>query len=176
MNSKTIIIYKSETGFTQRYAQWIGEALKGNTVDWKERKKINFAEYDTVIYGGSFHAGFITGLKWFKSRLPELTGKKVVVFATGATPPQAPEVQTAMEQNFADIKAADVKTFYFHGGLCYEKMGTGSKLMMAMFRTVLKKAEGENSEAYKMVQHSYDFSSKEFIKPLVEYCRGQENE
>lgn len=55
-------------------------------------------------------------------------------------------------------------------GLCYEKMSRVDKILMAFFRFMLKKTEGK-SEAYKMVQNSYDYATKDSIKPLVEYCK-----
>ena len=57
-----------------------------------------------------------------KSKLPELKNKKVVVYATGAMPADAPETKEAMEKNFTEAEAAQVKSFFLHSGLCYEKM------------------------------------------------------
>ena len=42
---------------------------------------------------------------------------------------------------------------------------------MKIYAFMLKKTEGE-SEAYKMIRHSYDISSKELIIPLTEYIRS----
>ena len=53
---KTIVIYKSKTGFVRKYAEWIAEDL---LADIFEVSKVNInmlAKYDTVIFGGSLHA------------------------------------------------------------------------------------------------------------------------
>lgn len=170
MNYKALVIYKSKTGFTERFAKWICDELSCDMISYEKRETICFDPYDTIIFGGGFYAGMISGLKWFKKKLPELSGKTIIVFATGATPPEAPDIQKALKQNFTDDEWAKIKVFYMQGGLCYEKMGAGDKIMMAMFRKMLKKTQGE-SEAYKMVQHSYDHASKDTILPLVEYCK-----
>lgn len=172
MKNKILVVYKSKTGFTERFAQWIGEELPAELVPYKQRKSVCLDEYDTVIFGGGFHAGMIGGVKWLKEKLPQLKDKSVVVFATGATPSNAPDVKKAIDQNFTDEEREKIKIFYMQSGLCYEKMGTADKLMMAVFRNMVKKTEGENSETYKMIQQSYDYSSKDSIRPLVEYCQN----
>lgn len=82
-----------------------------------------------------------------------------------------PEIQTALISNFTDDQWARVKTFYMQSGLRYEEMGLKDKAMMAMFRTMLKAMKGHEEESMA-VSGSFDATSKEFIKPLVEYCRG----
>ena len=63
------------------------------------------------------------------------------------------------------------KVFYLPSGLNYEKMGAVDRAMMAMFRSLMKKKEGEDSEAYRAVSASYDISSKEYLKPLLQYLK-----
>lgn len=169
---KTIIIYHSKTGFTKRYAEWIQEQLNAELIPFKEKGKIVLNEYDNIIFGGGFHAGMILGAAWVKNQLPLLNkNQKVVVFATGATPPEAEDVPKALAQNFTESESKRIKTFYFQSGLNYEKMGLFDKLLMKGFRSMLKKTEGE-SEAYKMVQSSYDASSREQIAPLIAYLNS----
>lgn len=172
MKQKTLILYESKTGFTEQYARWISLELHAQTLPLKKVKVVHFEDYDTVIFGGGFHGGRINGLKSFLSLLPKLDGKTVVVFATGATPAESPSVEEALQQNFTDEQRKQIRVFYLQSGLCYEKMSLSSKLMMTVFRTMIKRTEGE-SETWKMLQHSYDFSSKKFIRPLVDYCRKE---
>lgn len=169
MSHNSIVIYKSKTGFTERFAKWIGEELSCDVIPYARRSAINFDAYDTVIYGGGIYAGGIGGLKWFKEKLPAMAGKKVVVFASGATPSDSAETAKCLRQNFTDDEWSQIKAYYFQGGLCYEKMSLGSRIMMSMFRSMLKKQEGD-SEAYRAIASSYDCASKEDLKPLLEYC------
>lgn len=168
---KTLLIYKSKTGFTERYARWIAEELGCDLLPYGERNRADFTAYGTVIYGGYFHAGLISGLKWFKGKYPLLAGKRIVVFAVGAMPQDGPDVDKCLRQNFTGEEWEKTKVFYLQGGLRYDKMGKLDKFMMSAFAGHLKKTEGEYSEIYKMVTRSYDISGREWIKPLVEYCR-----
>lgn len=173
MKNKTIVIYKSKTGFTERYAQWICEELGCEKVAYRDKESVCFDDYETIIFGSGFHAGQISGLKWFLKNISKLEEKTNIVFATGATPPNVPDVQKALRQNFSEEEWNKIKVFYIQSGLNYEKMGSADKLMMSIYRKMVKKTEGE-SETYKMIENSYDFTSKESILPLIEYCKSIE--
>ena len=159
--NKTLIVYRSKTGFTERYARWISEALSCDLAAYGDRKQQSFDSYDTILFGGWIHAGKIQGVKWFLSQAPKLEGKKLAIF---------PGVSKAWEQNLTEEERAKIKTFYFQSGLSYERMGLPDRIMMSAFRAMLKKTEGD-SEAYRMVQRSFDCASKDAILPLVEFCR-----
>lgn len=145
---KTIVIYSSETGFTQRYAQWIAETLGCEAVSWKEIAQEKIKEYDRVIYGGSLVAAHIAHWNKMSSFKPEQT----IVFAVGMTPDSEEYKQEIKKAN----ALSDVPFYYFRGGVNYEKLGFFK-------RNLLKKITG--------LQESEDFSDKESILPLVEACR-----
>lgn len=166
----TLIIYKSKTGFTKRYATWIAEELHADLIPFQKKEKVSLSSYDTIIFGGGFYAGKINGLGWLKKHLPVLSGKKVVVFATGATPSESDQAKKALAQNVTEQERNQIKLFYFQSGLCYEKMSVMDRWMMKMFRSMLKKTQGQE-EAYRMIQSSFDVCSKAAIQPLVEECR-----
>ena len=63
---RTIVIYKSKYGATDRYAAWIGEELDCPVVELENFDKKSIDEYDNIIYGGGVHAGGIRGWEDFK--------------------------------------------------------------------------------------------------------------
>lgn len=172
-----LIVYCSKTGFTQKYAEWMGEKLSKemscDLVSYNKRKKVSFEKYDIVVFGGGFHAGQINGLKWFKAQLNKMNEQlkqgRIAVFATGAMPVEMPDVEKSLRQNFTEQEWTQIKTFYLPGGLCYEKMGIGDKIMMSIFRAMLKEAKVD-SQMQQIVSHSFDITSKEAILPIVEWC------
>lgn len=168
---KTLVIYKSNTGFAEKYAKWLSEELNCDLLNYENRNTINWSDYEAVIYGGGIYAGSINGIDWLKSKLPELKNKKVVVYATGAMPADAPETKEAMEKNFTVAEAAQVKSFFLHSGLCYEKMAFKHKLMMKMFCKMLKT---KNPQTYQILRLSFDHTSKEALKPLLAYINDNE--
>lgn len=167
---KGIVLYRSKTGFTKRYAEWIAQALGCQAEAYKGPGKRPLEAYDVIVYGGGFHAGMINGLKAFLTELPRLEGKRIAVFATGATPEGMPEVEKAMRQNFTDAQWSAVRAFYVQSGLCYERMGLGDRAMMAVFRAILRRTKADET-MQRMVAHSFDCCDEAKIKPLVAFCR-----
>ncbi|MDE6847513.1 MAG: flavodoxin domain-containing protein [Lachnospiraceae bacterium] len=174
--NKVLIVYYSKTGFTKKYAEWIEESLsEGLSCDvfsYSKRRKIQLSQYDIILFGGGFHAGQINGIKWFKTQMHKLSdnaNRRIAVFATGAMPAEAPDIEKALRQNFTEEEWAKITAFYLPGGLCYEKMGVGDRLMMAAFRALLKE-KNVDSQMQQIVAHSFDLTSKELITPLVEWC------
>ena len=49
--SKTAVIYKSKTGFTCKYAQWIAEETGCDLFSYEQREKVDFSRYDTILCG-----------------------------------------------------------------------------------------------------------------------------
>ena len=97
---KTIVIYKSKTGFTKKYAEWIAEDLSADIFDVSKVTINMLTEYDTMIYGGSLYAVGINGVKFITQNINKLKDKKVVVFATGASPSREEAVNEVRNKNF----------------------------------------------------------------------------
>lgn len=168
---KAIVIYRSKTGFTKRYAEWIGAALNCEAVAWKDAQAMDLTAYDTLIYGGWFHAGSIIGLKKFL-QTAEPMKKNIVAYAVGASPAENPDIESSMKRNFTQEQWERIKAFYFPGGLNYEKMGAVDRTLMAAFRAMVKKQEGADSMMYQMLCKSYDLTDEKYIQPLVAHCQG----
>lgn len=80
----TIIVYSSQTGFTEKYANWLGDRLSAKVMKLDEAKKISSAEFDkadAVIYGGWVMAGKPVGADWFLKHIPEWKEKSLCYFA-----------------------------------------------------------------------------------------------
>ena len=84
-------------------------------------------------------------------------------------PPDASVVKETLEKNFTPQEAAQIQTFYLHSGLSYEKMPFKHTLMMKMFCKMLKK---KDAEAYETLRASFDHTSRESLKPLLEYVKS----
>lgn len=166
---KTLIIYNSKTGFTKKYAQWLSEEIDCTLIPFSEAGSADLSSYDTVIFASWFHAGRIKELNWFKKQ--PLAGKNKVVLATGATPADSPQTQNALLENFKD-SGKEYTPFYVQGGLCYEKMGTADKILMSLFKKMVKKSAGEDSDMYRMISQSCDISKKENLEPLISYLKS----
>ncbi|ROR27149.1 flavodoxin-like protein [Mobilisporobacter senegalensis] len=166
-----IVIYKTYTGFTQRYAEWIAEELNCKALSVKDVSSNDLSNYRTIIYGGGIYAGQINGLKSFKNNIMKGKDNRLIIFATGAAPIEVLSPEDIMNANFP-VQKDKIPFFYLQSGLNYDKMGIGHKIMMAAFRGMLKIKKNKTPEEQGMlngIKKSHDFSRKEYINSLVEY-------
>jgi len=178
MNDRILVAYKSVTGFTEQYAKWIAEELNCTAMELKDVSESKMSEYDTVIFGGRFHAGLVDGLKKAKEKFARSAAARLVVFATGATPNTAEDmIEEAWRNNFTPEELEQIPHFYMQGGLRYEKMPFGDRLMMKVFSSMVKRKKDKSEYEQTMEQaldDSYDVSSRKYIAPLVSYIHQKD--
>ena len=170
-----IVIYKSSTGFTEKYGKWIAESLECDAISIKEISDRELAKYDTVIYGASIHAGQISGLKKMKSMMSQMPDKKLIVYATGAAPAAAGSSQDITKANFTEDELKKSPFYYFQGGLSYEKMNLPNRLLMKAFSSMMNKKKDKSEEEAGMaasLKESYDISDRKYIEPLITYINS----
>ena len=54
---KILIIYKSSTGFTKKYAGLLAEKLDCRAINFKNIRSVSLSSYDMLIFGTRAHAG-----------------------------------------------------------------------------------------------------------------------
>ena len=169
-----LIVYKSGTGFTKRYADWIAETVACQKIPFAKISDVDINDYDVIVYGAGIYAGRIKGLKKFKKKVSDLHGGEIVVFASGAAPYTDEIVSKIKEENFTDEELNHIEFFYFQSGLNYERMGLTDKILMKSYGTILKlkmnKSDTETGTIEALAK-SYDYSSREQIKPVVDYLQ-----
>lgn len=177
MSNKILIIYKSRTGFTKRYAEMITEEIDCTLIDYKSITATTMSEFDTVVFGSRAHAGMIDGYKKAKEMFQKSAAKKFILFVTGATPNAAEEViKEFWKQNLSTDELENIPHFYMQSGLNYEKMSLPDKAMMKMAAAMMKKKKEKDSyerEFEQAITSSYDISSKEYIKPLISFLKEE---
>lgn len=171
---KTIIIYSSKTGFTEKYAQWLQRDLGCDCVEFSRRGEVSLAEYQAIAFGAGVYVGKIRGLAWLKRRLPAIRGKRVAVFFTGAMPPDPADILRVERENFQPEELRFIRPFYLQGGLNYAAMSPGDRLLMAVFRKMLKARASSPKEKVMLqnVQCSFDKTGPENLKPLEAFLLG----
>lgn len=165
---KVLIIYHSKTGFSKRYAQWLAEALDCQAIPFKERKRVSENDYEKIIFFGGLYAGQMSGLKWLKNKLPELSGKRLAAVAVGCAPMDGPDLSESMTKLFGGTP--EIKGFYCQGGLDYEHMGAVDRAMMAALRASLK-GKPEMAEMLAGISRSFDAADRKYLAPLVRWAR-----
>ena len=167
---KTIVAYKSKSGYTKTYAEWIAQELD---CDIKENAGISdIIGYDTIIYGGGMYAGGFNGIKLITKNLDKLSGKKIALFAVGSNPGREHEMQPFWEKVLTAEQQKQIGHFYLRGGFDFSKLTAGDKILMKMLKVRLQKLK-ERTEDEQGMLDAYDtpvdFRDKDNIKPLIDF-------
>ncbi|MBN1275437.1 flavodoxin [Candidatus Woesearchaeota archaeon] len=168
---KAIVIYKTVSGFTKKYAEWIANDLKADIIEQKEANKNMLQKYDIIVYGGSLHAIGIIGLKKVYNLMKAIPEKKLVVYATGASPYNKKVIDDITKHNIQDDKT---KLFYLRGGFDKNKLDFKNRIIMRMFISILRRKKNKSEDEEGMIQawnKPVDFTDKKNIKELVSFVK-----
>lgn len=162
---KRIVLFQSNSGFTEKYARWIAEELGCEALP---RKKVNakeLADYDQVIFGGWIMGSHIMGYDKIKAlNLPHL-----FVFGVGATPASKELVESLRNVNAMGSEPL----YYYVGGVSQEKLGFIQKGMLKMVSKATLQNQNCTEEEAKMAKAlttSFDNTRKEYIGELIQDC------
>lgn len=178
MNKRIVVVYKSITGFTKRYAQWIAEAIDCDIKEISNVSGATLQQYDTVIYGGGLYAGGVSGMKKLVKLYPAISDKELILFTCGVANTELSENIKHIEDGISKVIPKDMHTcmkqFHLRGGIDYSKLSVIHRMMMWMLcRTVKKKGYENLSGDDKMIVDTYgkrvDFSDQKTIKPILDY-------
>lgn len=171
---KCLVIYKSKTGFTEKYAKWIAKEVSADIYNYSEVNKEIFKDYDVVVYGGSLHAAGIQGIKLIKDNL-NLLKKRLVIFAVGATPCREETIKEIKHNNFSREQQERIHFFYLRGGFNYNKLPFIDKILMKLLRLKLKRKTSLTSDEKGMLNayaKPVDFTERENIDDILSCIRS----
>lgn len=175
---KIVVIYESKYGYTRRYAKWIAEELSCPVYERRKFRPQDFAQYDTVIYGGGLYAGGISGIRLLARSQAALSGKKLILFTCGLADTDNPDnivgIRASLDKALPENLAEQVQCFHLRGGIDYSRLSLVHRSMMSMLCKMLrKKDEDALSKEDRQILDTYgkqiDFTERESIRPIVEY-------
>jgi menaquinone-dependent protoporphyrinogen IX oxidase len=172
---KAVVLYKSKTGFVKKYAQWIAEELHADIFEASEITVDRLADYDTIIYGGGLYAVGINGVKLITQNTDKLEGKKIVVFASGATPSRQDDIKQVRDKNFTLEQQKNIKFFYLRGGFDNSKLQFVDRILMMLLKWKLKSKKKLTPDEKGMLaayNQPVDFTRKKYIEELISYVNS----
>lgn len=176
---RTIVVYSSISGFTEKYAAWIADALGADLRRLKEIGSRDIRGYDCIVYGGSLHAVGVYGLKRTK-KLIERAGfahgeQRLVVFGVGASPPKAETIAQVRDANFTPEEQGYIPFFYFRGGFDFSRLDPFHKIIMTLFKWKIARKPRKTPDELGMLkayESPADFTDPATIQGLVETVRS----
>ncbi len=169
--SNAIVLYRSKSGFTKKYAQWIASATGAKLSDARYIKPADLDGYDTIVFGGGLYVGGINGLSLITKNLERLKGKKLIVFTQGATPVRPDIFEEVKNQNLTAEQLKYIEFFMLRGGFDYSKLTVIDKLLMILMKIKLKSRKKPNADERGLLAaytHPVDFTNERHIASIVE--------
>ena len=81
---KTIIYYKSNTGFTKEYVDLLAPRIECDEVhEIKKIKNKDIKDADNIVFMGPLRNNVIVGLNKFLKRYEKIENKNIFIFAVG---------------------------------------------------------------------------------------------
>jgi menaquinone-dependent protoporphyrinogen IX oxidase len=130
---KTLIVYKSRYGSTQKYAEWLKEDLKDSELiesEGFESKDLN--QYDWIVFGSSIYTGKFDILPLMIKSLDKIKSKKLYLFVVGSEPPESEASKINYEQLPKEIKESLSGFLKVSGKIDLKKMSFIHKIMLKM--------------------------------------------
>ena len=150
-----VIIYKSKTGHTERYAKMLSEELNIPCYSYKDAK---VSENDEVIFLSYIYASKIMGL----SKILNKCNVKVII-AVGALAYSKDYVETLKDAN--NIK---LPFFYLRGGIDYSKLN----FFFCKFLPIIgKDIAKDDKELLNLFKNGGDFVTKDNLKEVFNYLK-----
>jgi menaquinone-dependent protoporphyrinogen IX oxidase len=174
-NMRTLVIYRSISGFTRKYAEWIAQELNADIYDVRDFDAAMFSNYELVVFGGSLHAIGINGIKTIKKNFPHLKNKKIIIFAVGASSPRKHELEEIKSKNFTVEQRQNIAFYYLRGGFNYNKLDHLNKVVMTLFKIRIKLKKKRTTDEIGMLaaySRPIDCTKKENITKIVEYAKS----
>ena len=131
---KTLVLYQSKTGNTEKYAQDIAKRVNADIFPLKRFKAKKLAEYDTIVFGGWVKAGKIQGIDEFLSNWDLMKEKNVIIFSVGMSFADKDTRAAMIETNV--LYDYHMRYYQFRGSFDFNKLGPIEKFLM-------KKAVGQ---------------------------------
>lgn len=175
---KNIVVYESKYGSTERYAKWIAKELHCKISRIKDINIDELANYDNIIFGGCIHEGKLKGFKKIRKNTNKLKDKNFFIFGVALAETEDSGYKKFKNKNFSKLNV--VEEHYLRGAFNFNKATFIDKMMMIMFKMILKlrNSNNEYDEIISMIGSDVkpiDFTNKENIRPIVQAVRDLDN-
>lgn len=149
----SIIVYGSEYGSAQEYAQELAKQLKLKCIDYHhfDVKK----SYQTIIYIGSLYAGGVKGM------ISSHQYQDLLVASVGLSDPKnqknTDKIKEHLKKQVPNLTIEDEQIFHLRGAIDYSKLTFIHRILMGMlYRKVRKTPESQLDAESRQLLETYN--------------------
>ena len=174
--SETIVLYSSRYGAARQYAHMAAVELGRGARDVKDVRSAasrDIMNADRIILCGGIYAGGLSGVSWMRKNSAALAGKKVVLFAVGASPWDEKAVEQLRERNLKGLPG-NVVLFYGRGAWDESAMSFKDRTLCRMLQKAVAKKDPASCEPWETALleasgRSCSWIDKKYLEPVYEY-------
>lgn len=167
---KVAVVYRSKSGYTEKYAKWISKAAGADLLKGEKTKAEDLLDYDTIVYGGGLYAVGINGLKLITDNYDKLKDKKLIVFGVGASPVRPAIVEEVKNKNLTKEQQETIEFFLLRGGFDKRKLKPVDAFLMQIMKINLKLKKNPTPDEKGMLNaytHPVEFTNEKLIEPIL---------
>ena len=170
-----VIIYGSQYGSTYRYAKQLSEQTNITAVSYKEAPDLSGMR--TIIYMGGLYAGGVLGMAKSLRGFSFQNGQKLIIVTVGLADPDESEnrenIRTSLQKQLSPELIGRAKIFHLRGGIDYQKLSFGHRMMMkllyqSLHKTPLEKQTAENRALIETYGKQVDFTDFGALEPIIQ--------
>jgi len=176
MNLKATVLYRSKTGFTKKYAEWIAEDLSvdAHNLDDVKNLSVLLQGTDTLVFGGGLYAIGINGLKKLLADESMRDIRNIFVFCTGLSIDSEEVQREIYESNIKGVDKLNIKLYYYRGGFNFKKLSLMDQFLMRILKLKIelkkkrKKLASDELGMLAVFNRQVDFTDRKLIRKLVQ--------
>lgn len=155
----SIIVYGSEYGSAQEYAQELAKQLKLKCIDYRhfDVKK----SYQTIIYIGSLYAGGVKGMASSLGKISSHQYQDLLLASVGLSDPKnqknTDKIKEHLKKQVPNLTIEDEQIFHLRGAIDYSKLTFIHRILMGMlYRKVRKTPESQLDAESRQLLETYN--------------------
>ena len=174
---KTLILYNTVSGYTQRYAEMLKERLSEDAVTLmplKQFKPKALDPFDRVVFMSRVTNDTISGFKTEVKHAELFAEKYACIVAVGMAKPTAAQYRVIENANIP-YKLKGIPLFVVRGGFDAQKLKGGDKLIIKMTVSRLMKAQSRSPEEMAMLNFlnaKTDKVNSQNLQPVEQYLKS----
>ncbi len=174
----TIVVYASEYGSTEIYAETLAKKLGCQCIEYKNFNSA--VDYDNIIFGGPIYSGDVVGLKEIFAYNNDFSNKNFIIFTCGLLSPYDDDNNYKLKESI--LKSVpnnyykNLKMFFFPGKIDYSKLSFKHKITMRFIYSMLLNKRKALSEAEESIIYTFgqslDLIDLTKLNEIVDYIKS----
>lgn len=166
---KGIILYKTQYGSTEQYAQWLSEDTGLQALPLEEANIENTKGCDFIIIGSHIKIGHIKAADWIKTHWNWLKDKKLLLYSVSGSYADRKQQREILEMSLPEDILADFEYYPLPGKLDKSKLNFLDRIIVFLGSKAVPDEEAKDRMAhgFDYVDHHHLDQLKKVVKRLM---------